>query len=103
MKNIAKQAVGFKFGQHRLEVLQEFGKVEHKGRIYKLVQVKTEAGDIYNSLRLYNRSGKFIKQMLFEPEIQKALSMLLRPRPELPEAVKRFDAAMSLIKRATRV
>lgn len=67
MKNIEKQKAGFKFGQHRLKVLEELGAVEHKGRKYKLVRVQTHDGLEYLSWRLYNERGRFIKQLLFEP------------------------------------
>ncbi len=77
MRNIKKQQTGFKFGEHRLTVLKELGCVVYKERKYKLLQVQTHDGLIYNTLRLYNASGKFIKQLLFEPEIQRSLSMLL--------------------------
>ena len=77
MENIAKQQTGFKFGKHRLTVLKELDKLEHNGRTYKLLQVQTHDSLIYTSLRLYNSRGKFIKQMLFEPEIQQGIAAML--------------------------
>lgn len=69
MAGIAKQAAGFKFGQHRLTVLRVIGSVRHKGREYRVVDVRTHDGLVYRSIRLYNDKGRFIKQLLFEPEI----------------------------------
>jgi len=77
MKDIDKQWTGFRFGKHRLEVLEEWGSLRHNGRIYKVVRVKTHMGLEYISLRLYNSSGKFIKQFLMEPEVVKKVCHLL--------------------------
>ncbi len=76
-KGIAKQATGFKFGLHRLEVLDTIGEIKHKGRTYRVVVVKTHDGLIYRSIRFYNPQGKFIKQLLYEPEIRKKLGKLV--------------------------
>jgi hypothetical protein len=67
VKNIEKQKAGFKFGRHRLKVLDELGKVAHGGRKYQHVRVQTHDGLEYLSWRLYNERGRFIKQLLFEP------------------------------------
>lgn len=77
-KAIDKQKVGFKFGKYRLQVLKEAGEVKYNGRKYKLVKVKTHDELIYWSLRLYNSHGKFIKQLLFEPEIKLQIANLLQ-------------------------
>ena len=77
VEKINKQQTGFKFGTNRLTVEKELGEIQYQGRKYKLVRVRTSDNLIYHSLRLYNGNGKFIKQLLFEPEIQRALSMLL--------------------------
>ena len=69
MKGINKQETGFKFGQHRLEVIHQIAHYPYDGRIYKLLRVKTQDGLEYISLRLYNKTGRFIKQILVEPEI----------------------------------
>ena len=74
---IDKQKTGFKFGKYRLQVLKEAGEVKWNGRKYKLVKVKTHDELIYWSLRLYNSRGKFIKQLLFEPQIKSAIGKLL--------------------------
>ena len=74
---IDKQKTGFKFGKYRLQVLKEAGEVKWDGRKYKLVKVKTHDELIYWSLRLYNSRGKFIKQLLFEPQIKSAIGKLL--------------------------
>lgn len=71
-----KQAAGFKFGKYRLTVLERLGTVQHNGRTYSLVKVLTNAGLEYLSLRLYNASGKFIKQLLIEPELAPAIAKL---------------------------
>lgn len=77
MKGIKKQTTGFKFGKHRLQVLKEMGEIIHNSRKYKLVEIQTHDGLVYWSLRLYNSSGKFIKQLLFEPEIRLELAELI--------------------------
>jgi len=82
MAKINKQVAGFKFGKFRLEVIQKLGEVCHKGRTYRLVQVQTSDNQIYFSLRLYNSKGKFIKQLLFEPEIAIQIRHLLFQIPD---------------------
>lgn len=72
-----KQQAGFKFGKYKLTLLSILGQIEHKGRLYRLVRVKISSGEEYLSLRLYNQTGKFIKQFLFETEIHKPLAKLL--------------------------
>jgi len=74
---ITKQKVGFKFGLHRLTVLETIGEIRHKDRTYRVLRVRTEDGLVYRSVRLYNPQGKFIKQMLYEPEIGKKLGSLI--------------------------
>ncbi len=69
VKGIEKQITGFKFGKHRLEVLHQIAHYPHNGRTYKLLRVRTQEGLEYISLRLYNNTGRFIKQILVEPEI----------------------------------
>lgn len=68
-RGINKQQVGFKFGKHRLTVLRTCGEIGENGRKYRLVRVQTHDGLKYYSLRLYNSTGKFIKQFLFEPKV----------------------------------
>lgn len=74
---INKQTTGFKFGKYRLQVLEKAGQVVHNGRVYKLVKVRTHNNLIYWSLRLYNSQGKFIKQLLFEPEVKTQIGNLI--------------------------
>lgn len=74
---IAKQKAGFKFGLHRLTVLETIGEIKHKDRTYRVLRVRTEDGLIYRSIRLYNPKGKFIKQLLYEPQIRKELGKLV--------------------------
>lgn len=73
---VEKQQTGFRFGKHPLTVVEEIGAVKHQGRTYKMLKVRTEKGQIYRSLRLYNGQGKFIKQMLVEPEIRFRIAAL---------------------------
>lgn len=73
-----KQKVGFKFGKYRLNVLERLGSIKHNGRTYSLVKVETNDKQVYLSLRLYNATGKFIKQLLFEPELALPISKLLK-------------------------
>ena len=76
MEKINKQKVGFKFGKFRLEVIETIGEVSHNGRTYRLLKVRTNDQLDYLSLRLYNASGKFIKQLLIEPELSEAITNL---------------------------
>jgi len=69
MKGIEKQKAGFKFGKHRLTVLNQIAHWVFRDRTYKLLRVQTQDNLEYISLRLYNATGKFIKQILVEPEI----------------------------------
>ena len=78
MQGINKQQTGFKFGNHRLTVLKEYGEILHNGRKYKLLKVQTQDQQDYLSLRLYNATGKFIKQLLFEPELAESMIHLFR-------------------------
>jgi hypothetical protein len=77
MKGIEKRETGFKFGKYSLKVTRRMGCFKYNGRRYVLVEVITNEGQIYNAIRLYNDKGKFIKQLLFEPEIRERLSRLL--------------------------
>ncbi|MBE0427973.1 MAG: hypothetical protein IBX72_15200 [Nitrospirae bacterium] len=81
MKGIEKQKAGFRFGKHKLQVIKDIGSVYYRGkcyeRTYKLVRVKTSSGELYYSLRLYNGSGRFIKQFLFEEQLCKSIALLL--------------------------
>jgi len=71
-----KQKVGFKFGKYRLTVIAKLGAVQHNGRTYCLVKVQTHDEQVYLSLRLYNAQGRFIKQLLIEPELAPAIGKL---------------------------
>lgn len=77
-RRMDKQKAGFKFGKYRLTVIAKLGSIQHNGRTYSLVKVQTHDEQIYLSLRLYNAQGRFIKQLLFEPEIKEELCQLLR-------------------------
>ncbi|RKY40779.1 MAG: hypothetical protein DRP81_09030 [Candidatus Omnitrophota bacterium] len=77
MQGIHKQKTGFRFGLHRLKVLSEVGRIVYLSRTYRVVLVETEAGQKYVAIRLYNASGKFIKQFLVEPEIAPKVGLLL--------------------------
>jgi hypothetical protein len=76
-KGIQKNETGFRFGTHRLTVLKEFGQCELNGRKYKVLHVRTHDGLDYLSLRLYNATGKFIKQLLIEPCLAAQFSKIL--------------------------
>ena len=82
---VEKQRAGFKFGKYRLEVLAQIGEIKHNGRTYRLVRVRTHDGQEYLSLRLYNESGKFIKQFLIEPILAPGIAWLYDQVP--PEVV----------------
>lgn len=69
MEGITKQQTGFKFGKHAVEVIHQIAHYSYNGRTYKLLRVRISDGSEYISLRLYNKSGKFIKQMMVEPEV----------------------------------
>lgn len=77
MQGIAKQSVGFRFGQYRLGVTCIVGEVKHEGRTYRVVDVVTSDGLPYRSIRLYNSHGKFIKQLLVEHEVTMQVAALL--------------------------
>lgn len=74
--SIDKQTTGFKFGKHRLQVTKTIGEIKHNGRTYRLVEVQTHDGLIYQAMRLYNSTGKFIKQLLTEPCLSQEISKL---------------------------
>jgi hypothetical protein len=74
---VEKRETGFRFGKYGLEVIASLGSCEYGGRTYRLVRVRTSDGKIYLSLRLYNGSGRFIKQFLFEPEVREKLAEIL--------------------------
>ena len=69
MEGITKQQTGFKFGKYSVEVINQIAHYPYNGRVYKLLRVRTSDGLEYISLRLYNSSGRFIKQMMVEPQI----------------------------------
>lgn len=71
-----KQQTGFKFGKYRLTLLAKLGAIQHNCRSYSLVKVQTHDGQVYLSLRLYNHQGRFIKQLLIEPELASAIGEL---------------------------
>lgn len=75
---VEKQKTGFKFGKYRLVVLSRFGEIKCDGRVYRLVKVRTNNNEVYYSIRLYNAQGKFIKQLLFEPQIASSLAQLIQ-------------------------
>lgn len=77
MPRIPKNETGFRFGTHKLTVTEEIGKIEHAGRTYKILRVVTHDGLEYLSMRLYNATGKFIKQLLIEPCLAPAFSDVL--------------------------
>lgn len=54
---------------------------KHNGRTYKLLSVQTQEGLDYLCLRLYDNTGRFIKQFLVEPELVAWLRSAL-PFPE---------------------
>ncbi|KKL75275.1 hypothetical protein LCGC14_2056500 [marine sediment metagenome] len=77
MEEISRQQTGFRYGRHQLTVVREIGHVEHRGRKYVVLEVRTHDGLPYISIRLYNSSGHFIKQLLMEPEIAPAIGEIL--------------------------
>ena len=87
---VEKQTTGFKFGKYRLTVIKEFGQVSHNGRIYRLVGVQTHDGQDYLSLRLYNGTGKFIKQLLIEPCLARQIGSLFNKIPPLDVILGKF-------------
>jgi hypothetical protein len=74
---VEKQKTGFRFGKYRLEVTATLGSCQYGGRTYRLVRVRTSDGKLYLSLRLYNGTGRFIKQFLFEPEVREKLAEIV--------------------------
>lgn len=54
----------------KLELIRRIGEVKHNGRTYRLDRERLAGTDLeYNSLKLYNKDGKFIKRFCFEPSI----------------------------------
>lgn len=90
MTVINKQQTGFKFGKYSLKVVREFGEIKYNGRTYKLLGVKTHEGQDYLSLRLYNGTGKFIKQLLIEPALATQMVYLFKKVPVLDQIVGEF-------------
>jgi len=81
-----RQRAGFKFGKYRTTLIKHCGQVEADGRLYKLVLLRTNDGLDYYAMRLYNRTGKFIKQFLFEPYILNGIIDLLVQEASTEEA-----------------
>ncbi len=77
MEKISKQKTGFRFGKYRLTPGEIWGNVEFDGRKYRIQMVSTEEGKKYVSIKLYNKKGKFIKQLLIEPEIVDSIGKIL--------------------------
>ena len=70
-----KQAAGFKYGKNPTKLIREIGRVDHNGRAYRLCEIEADKKR-YHTLRLYNGNGKFIKQLMTEPEIALQISQL---------------------------
>lgn len=68
MNNMDKQSTGFRYGKYATKLIRICGHVTIDGREYKLVLLQTNQGQHYYAVRLYNPKGKFIKQLLFEPD-----------------------------------
>ena len=69
---------GFRYGRHKVEVLDQIGEdVEHNGRRYRVLRIRVDSGQEYISVRLYNAKGKFIKQLMMEPEVTAAVGRLI--------------------------
>ena len=90
MTTINKQQTGFRFGKYSLKVVRHFGEVKYNGRTYKLLGVQTHEGQNYLSLRLYNSTGKFIKQLLIEPGLATQMVYLFKKVPVLDQIVGEF-------------
>jgi hypothetical protein len=65
--NCEKQTAGFKFGKHRVMVLEEIHTWSGFGKTYALLNVETSDGNLYVALRVYNSKHHFLKQVLVEP------------------------------------
>lgn len=75
---VEKRQTGFKFGKHKTKVLAEVGEVKSiAGKVYKMVVLQTEDGNVYDCLRLYNKDGKFIKQFLMDLEVTTHVAHLM--------------------------
>jgi hypothetical protein len=55
--------------RHKLTTERIISECHHNGRLYKLLDVRTQDDLPYRCLRLYNENNHFIKQFLFEPEL----------------------------------
>lgn len=67
--------------KHSLKMVRCISEVQLNGRLYRLLDVETQ-GVAYRCLRLYNASGHFIKQFLFEPELSDWLKTALEDGDE---------------------
>jgi len=97
---VEKQTAGFKYGRYTTAVIRTCGEIEVNGRKYKLVFLRTNDGQYYYSIRLYNPRGHFIKQMLFEPSALGPLKSLF-----ISEAKKggEIDAKTKLVAKIKEV
>lgn len=77
MEGIQKQRAGFRFGKYSLTPGEILGEVAFNGRKYRIQKVFTQEEREYISIRLYNKRGKFIKQLLMEPEIAGSIGGIL--------------------------
>ena len=69
MKSINKQRNGHRYGAYSLEILREYAALSYNGGTYKIVLVKTDEDQKYISIKLFNKDGSFVRQLLMEPEI----------------------------------
>lgn len=99
MSTDARVQTGFRYGRHKVEILDQIGEdVVHNGRTYRVLRVRVDSGQEYISVRLYNSQGKFIKQMMIEPEITALIGQMIKVAgdpievmlgrfPSLPEGI----------------
>jgi hypothetical protein len=65
-------------GRRKLELVRRLGEVKHNGRVYRLDRERVAGTKIeYNSIKLYNATGRFIKRFCIEPEISADVAQVL--------------------------
>ncbi len=76
-KQIEKQQTGFRFGKYKTKLIRVCGEKVINGRTYRFVLLETSDGLLYYAWRLYNSTGRFIKQFLFEPQMLSGMTTLM--------------------------
>ena len=74
--SVDKQQTGFRFGKYKTTLISEVGRCRSDLKEYRLVYLRTSDGNFYYALRLYNLRGRFLKQVLIDPDIMPGVNSL---------------------------